>query len=72
MVYWLESLPPGFDSRPGASPQCGLRGSRSLCNTLQIKYMYNPRPRWAVNLKKKNIYIYIYLRIQQLLVSEAM
>ena len=22
---------PGFDSRPGASPQCGLRGGRSYC-----------------------------------------
>ena len=25
---------PGFESRPEASPQCGLRGSRSHCNTV--------------------------------------
>ena len=29
---------PGFDSRPGASLQCGLRGGRLHCNTVQIKY----------------------------------
>ena len=25
---------PGFESRPGASPQCGLSGSISHCNTV--------------------------------------
>ena len=27
---------PGFESRPGASPQCGMRGGRSHCNTVEI------------------------------------
>ena len=35
-VTWLESLPldhptrPGFESRPGASPQCGLHEGRQI------------------------------------------
>ena len=29
---------PGFESRPGAFPQCGLRGGRSLYNYRSIKY----------------------------------
>ena len=40
-VWWssgqspcLQIARPGFDSRPGASPQCGLRGGRSHCNTV--------------------------------------
>ena len=43
---------PGFDSRPGASPQCGLRGGRSHCYTIQINYK-SPRPRRAVNKNNK-------------------
>ena len=35
---WWSSARPGFESRPGASPPCGLRGGRSHCNTVQIKY----------------------------------
>ena len=42
VFLWSMSLPldrpsRGFESWPGrASPQCGLRGGRSHCNTLQI------------------------------------
>ena len=39
VVQWLEYLPslqqiarPGFVSRPGAYPQCDLKGGRSHCN----------------------------------------
>ena len=31
---WLWAARPGFDSLLGASPQCGLRGGRSHCNTV--------------------------------------
>ena len=30
----LWAARPGFESRPRASPQCGLRGGRSHCNTV--------------------------------------
>ena len=33
-------VPRGFESRPGASPQCGLRGGRSYCNTVQKKFCF--------------------------------
>ena len=33
-------VPRGFESRPGASPQCGLRGGRSYCNTVQKKVLF--------------------------------
>ena len=29
-----RSVRPGFESRPGASPQCGLRGGISHCNAV--------------------------------------
>ena len=54
-MWWssgYESLPldrhPGFESRPGASPQCGLRGGKS----------HYDRPWWAVNLKQKRNYVF--------------
>ena len=30
----LQIARPGFEYRPGTSPQCGLRGGRSHCNTV--------------------------------------
>ena len=43
---------PGSNISPGPpSMQCGLRGGRSHCNTVQIKY-WKPRPWWAI---KKNL-----------------
>ena len=35
--FWTDR--PGFESRPGAFPQCGLRGGRSHCVLLFKKYV---------------------------------
>ena len=49
-----RSARPGFESRPGASLQSGLRGGRSLCENCTNK-INKTRPRLDVS-KKKYIY----------------
>ena len=46
-----RSAHPGFDSRPGASPQGGLRGGRSYCVYCTNKLIKPNRLRLAVNEK---------------------
>ena len=57
VVVSVPATRPRFESRPGASPQSGLRGGRSHCNTVH-----------TVNKKLKYIYIYQSTRYADVLI----
>ena len=57
-VFTTRSARPGFESRPGASPQSGLRGGRTLCEYCTNKIV-KTRPRLAISKKIKLQMIFI-------------
>ena len=48
---FIQNARPGFESLPEASPQCGLGGGRSHCNTVHIIFFFN----YTNGKKKKKV-----------------